>query len=177
MLHQRASTQAASRTVNPGGQDSYQDCLDAGYRYLSYRARSEAEIRSYLKRKGFHHSSIEKVLLKLIEQKLADDVAFARLWAENRQRFRPRSRAMLKRELTQKGIAATVIAEVTSELDEEGSAYRAARQKAKSLAGADYPDFRRKLFSFLRRRGFNYEICQHTTGQLWQEGEDNSQSA
>lgn len=148
---------------------SHQSCLDAASRYLSYRPRSEFEIKTNLKRKGFDASSIEGAALKLRRQGLLDDLAFAQFWKANRQSFSPRSRAMLRSELRQKGIAPDIIAAVVEEVDEEASACRAAQKKAKGLAEADYETFRRRLGAFLKQRGFNYEVAQHTVNHLWQE--------
>ena len=159
------------------GQRSYEACLNAAFRYLSYRPRSEAEIRNNLRRRKFDGQFIEKVILELGEQGLLDDLAFARFWKENREAFSPRSQIVLKQELSRKGVSAEIIAEVTSKTDEESSAYRAAQRKAKALATSDYACFRQKLFAFLKRRGFSYEVIQHTINQLWQEGEENRQNA
>ena len=148
---------------------SYQSCLDAAFRYLSYRPRSEFEIKMRLRQRGFDDSSIQTVLLKLKEQGLLDDFAFAQFWKENRESFSPRSRMMLQRELRQKGVAPYIIAEVAEGMDEEASAYRAAQRKLKRLASADYDNFRRKLGDFLKRRGFSYEVTRHTVNRLWQE--------
>jgi len=146
-----------------------QPCLDAAFRYLSYRPRSELEIKMRLRKRGFDNSSIESALLKLKEQGLVDDSAFAQFWKENRECFSPRARAILYRELRQKGVASHIIAEAIREIDEEAGAYRAAQKKAEKLTSSDRESFYRKLGSFLRRRGFNYEITQHTVKQLWLE--------
>lgn len=152
-----------------GCEAASQPCLDAAFRYLSYRPRSELEIKMRLRKRGFDNSSIESALLKLKEQGLIDDYAFAQFWKENREVFSPRGRAMLQRELRQKGVASHIIAEAIREIDEEAGAYRAAQKKAEKLASSDREGFYRKLGSFLRRRGFNYEITQHTVKQLWLE--------
>jgi SOS response regulatory protein OraA/RecX len=34
---------------------------------------------------------------------------------------------------------------------------------------ADYQSFRRRLGEYLRRRGFNYEVINHTVERVWQE--------
>ena len=147
-------------------------CIDAAFRYLSYRPRSEFEVKVRLRKRGFDELSIEKVLLNLREQGLVDDAAFARFWRDNRESFSPRSRAMLRRELKLKGIDPCVIAEVAASIDEEVSAYKAAQKIMKKLALTDYESFCRKLGPFLRRRGFNYEVTKHTVNQLWQERQD-----
>lgn len=146
-----------------------QPCLDAAFRYLSYRPRSEFEIKIRLRKRGFDDSSIESTLLKLKAQGLVDDSAFAQFWKESRESFSPRGRVMLHRELRQKGVASHIIAEATEGVDEEAGAYRAGQKKAQRLNIEDRDSFYRKLGSFLRRRGFNYEITRHTVKQLWLE--------
>jgi SOS response regulatory protein OraA/RecX len=78
---------------------------------------------------------------------------------------------MLRQELRRKGINAEIIAEVTEEIEEESSAYRAAKRKVKVSTISDYLAFRHKLFSFLKGRGFDYEVCQRTINRMWQESE------
>ncbi len=122
-----------------------------------------------LRRRGFDEHSIEEAILKLKEQGLVDDLAFAQFWKDNRESFSPRSQAMLQRELRQKGIPPHIIDKVAEEVDDQASAYRSAQKKAAKLTLSDYPSFRHKLSNFLKRRGFNYEVTQHTINQLWQE--------
>jgi regulatory protein len=148
---------------------THQSCMDAAFRCLSYRPRSEFEIRTRLESKGFDEGSVRDVLLKLRKQGLVDDLAFARFWTSNRCSFNPRGRAMLRSELRRKGIAPDIIAEVVQEVDETASAYAAAQKKLSRLTGLDYNAFRRKLGAFLNQRGFTYEVAQHTVTHLWQE--------
>lgn len=149
--------------------DESQRCSHAALRYLSFRPRSEAELRFRLSRRGFDSETIAHVLTKLKEQHLVDDVAFAQFWRNNRQAFSPRSRRLIEQELRSKGVAAETISEVTAGLDDELQAYEAAQRKLRHAKGLAYPDFCRKLGAFLRRRGFNYEIIRHTIDRAWKE--------
>jgi len=149
--------------------DRYQRCLNSAIRYLGYRQRSESEIRQRLQRGGYDGALIDKAIIKLKEQGLVDDVAFARFWSENRETFSPRSRRLTKMELKRKGLSAEVIEEVISEIDEKASAYRAAQSKARRLAMTDYKVFRQRLGGYLGRRGFNYGIIKEITEKVWQE--------
>ncbi|OGO02567.1 MAG: hypothetical protein A2Y72_01695 [Chloroflexi bacterium RBG_13_53_26] len=158
--------------MNAGLDSEYQSCLDAASRYLSYRPRSELEVRTRLKQRGFGSPSIDRVLQELRKNGVLDDLAFAQFWKENRELFNPRSRALLRRELRTKGIAPHIVAQVVEEVDEEISARRAAQKWARRLAGADYASFRNRLTSFLRRRGFSYAVVEHTVSQLWEEVHD-----
>jgi len=151
------------------GSDNYQRGYDAAARYLSYRPRSEAELKERLCRRGFDNDCIEAVVTRLKEQGLVDDLAFAQFWRDNRQSFSPRSQWLTRRELRQKRVAEEVMNQVVATIDDSDSAYRAALSKARSLSGYDYPQFRQRLGSFLRRRGFNYAVINHTVAQMWTE--------
>lgn len=157
-----------SRVEELAAADLVGKCLNAALRLLSYRPRSEAEIRTRLSRR-FYMETIEGVILRLRERQMIDDVAFATFWREQRDSFSPRSRRLLKAELRNKGIDRELIDEVLDGIDDEESAYRAAQKRVHTLAKEDYETFKRKLGAFLRRRGFSYEVVNHTTERLWQE--------
>jgi regulatory protein len=149
--------------------DQLHRSLNSALRYISPRPRSEVEIRTRLSRHGFDTETIQKVLAELKKQGLVDDVAFAQFWRENRENFRPRSRRLMELELKQKGVDAEIIAEATIDVDDDQGAYRAAQKKARSLSGLDYPSFRKRMGSFLKRRGFAYELINRIIDRIWQE--------
>jgi regulatory protein len=143
--------------------------LNLAYRFLSYRPRSEAEMKDRLHRRGFEDSNIEIIINKLKEQNLLDDTAFAQFWKENRDTFRPRSQRLTRLELKKKGVADEIIKEVTDDSDDMQSAYQAALHKAQHLPNQDYEVFRRRLGEYLKRRGFGYTVISQTVKRLWQE--------
>ncbi len=149
--------------------DRYHRCLQAAADYLSYRPRSEFELRGRLHQRGFDDDSVAAVLVKLKEQGLIDDTAFAQFWKDNRESFSPRSQWLTKRELRQKGVADNIIDQIADTIDDEDSAYRAALSKARSLPLADYQSFYRRLSDYLKRRGFGYGVIKHTVERLWPE--------
>jgi len=143
--------------------------LASALKYLSPRPRSEAEMRARLRRHGYDMEIIQQVIAKLKEQKLVDDTVFAQFWRESRESFKPRSRRFIEAELRQKGVDAETISETTAGFDDEMGAYKAAQKKAISLSGLDYPVFRKRLGTFLRQRGFSYELVNQTIERIWQE--------
>jgi regulatory protein len=151
--------------------NSLQDCLNAAYHYLSYRPRSEGEIRQWLHRSGFANELAEKIIIKLREQNLSDDSAFARFWKENRLSFKPKSKRLIKKELRDKKVAAEIIEQVTEDIDDEAIAYKLGSSRMSVLAHLDYPDFYRRLSSYLAYRGFGYEVIKHTAALVWRERE------
>lgn len=151
------------------GVDLFQRCLNAALHYLDYRPRSEAELRERLKRRGFNGDNVEVTLAKLREQGLVNDLAFAEFWKDNRQSFSPRSQWLTRLELRQKGVAEDIIGQVVAGVDDEDSAYRAAMSRARHLPLSDYNAFRHRLGEYLKRRGFDYRVINHTVQKVWQE--------
>ena len=149
--------------------DHFHRCLNAAIHYLSYRPRSEFELRERLHQRGFDGNSVEAVLTKLNGQGLVDDMAFAQFWKDNRESFSPRSQWLTKLELRRKGVAGDIIDQVVDVIDDEDSAYRAAQGKARNLPLSDYQLFQRRLSEYLKRRGFSYRVISHTVERLWQD--------
>ena len=89
--------------------DEFETALNRAMHFLSFRARSQQEMQTYLLKKGFEPALIDRVITRLKEEKLVDDLDFAQNWLDSRQRFRPRSKSLMKLELRQKGVAETEI--------------------------------------------------------------------
>lgn len=149
--------------------DSIQSAHDRTLKYLAYRPRSSAEVSRYLRGKGVDEGVSEQVLLRLRASELVDDTAFARYWVEDRERFRPRGRRLLRQELRRKGISNHLIDEVLSDVEEGRSAYEAALQRVSRWASLDDETFGEKMYSFLRRRGFEYDVIAGTVSRLLRE--------
>ena len=137
--------------------------------YLSYRARSEEEIRKNLRKHEVPEAIIEETLEKLRHSRLADDGQFAQMWVENRSTFRPRSKRALTIELKQKGLEEPAIRSALEAVDDEAMAYEAAVKRVRRLEGLEWPDFRKKLSEFLARRGFSYSVIAPVVTKVWNE--------
>ncbi|MBI2846829.1 MAG: RecX family transcriptional regulator [Chloroflexi bacterium] len=151
--------------------DLVKSALDAALKYISFRPRSEEEVRRRLHRRKIEEAVVEEAILILKEQGVLDDVSFARFWRENRESFNPRGSRLLEKELRLKGIDPGTAKEATMGLDDEEGAYRAGLKKMKSLSHLDYKSFRNKLGAFLTRRGFAYSVVNKGIERLWQEVE------
>jgi regulatory protein len=149
--------------------DSFQKAYARALRFLSYRPRSEDEVRRYLQGKKVSLAIEAEVVERLTAAGLLDDQAFASYWVENRESFNPRGRYALRYELRQKGLSEETIALAIEDIDEEDSAYRALISRARRMPPLDRGAFRKKLGSFLRRRGFSYEAIGAALERTWQE--------
>ncbi len=137
--------------------------------FISYRPRSEAEVRKNLKKHDTPEEVITEVLARLRQNGLVDDAQFAQTWVENRSTFRPRGRRALIMELRQKGIGDEAIDEVLRDLDEDNLAYQAALKQSRKYKGLEWMAFRQKMGAFLARRGFNYGVAKPVIEQVWSE--------
>ena len=138
--------------------------------FIGYRPRSSAEVQRNLINRGISESLAQETVSRLQSSGLVNDDAFARAWVENRNTFRPRSRAALQMELRRKGLSDETVQSVLAEqVDEQALAFEAARKYARRLAGLEWPDFRQKLGGFLARRGFAYTTLAPVVSEVWKE--------
>lgn len=137
--------------------------------FLSYRARSESEIRQNLRKHEYPEEVIEQTLERLRQAGLANDGQFARAWVENRSVFRPRSRRMMALELKQKGLNEEAVTSALEDVNDEALAYEAAQKRAPRLKALEWTEFRKKLSEFLARRGFPYSVIAPVVTRIWNE--------
>ncbi|MCD6290143.1 MAG: RecX family transcriptional regulator [Anaerolineae bacterium] len=144
---------------------------DRVLRFLSYRPRSEAEVRRFLQRHRVDERVADSVIDRLYRAGYLDDTAFARFWVENRQQFNPRGIYALRQELRLKGVASDVIEAVLNDsaIDEEAVAYRILSAKVRRWGALERSAFWRRGRGYLARRGFSYEVIEAVLSRLWQQ--------
>ena len=136
---------------------------DAALKFLSYRMRSEKEVRDKLKKKEFAQSLIDEVIKDLKRVNLIDDNEFASAFVRDRISNNPRGKILLKQELWKKGIKKEIIEKALKEYfkdkDEELTLAKELLQKRKKrYESLDENVAKRRIMSFLLRRGFSYDI-------------------
>ena len=150
--------------------DIFEKYYALSLRYLSYRPRSEKEIRDYLMRKKSSPEIIEHVISKLNDHKFLDDGEFARMWIESRNRSKPRSQRLLRLELKRKGIADEILEsgirnqELRGETDLE-LAKKIVSKKISKLRNMDKQDIYKKLGGMLARRGFSWDTIKQAVDE------------
>lgn len=152
-------------------ESAYNKAKNAALRLLSYRSRSEREVRRRLQGR-FTGEVIDSTVSDLRTQGLLDDAAFAREWREHREKSRPKGPAVIRQELQRLGVDREVIREALSDFDSAANAYKAGSKYAAKLPIDETSVFRRKLGAFLHRRGFEGDVIGQTVVQLWRELSD-----
>ena len=146
--------------------DEVEQAHERALNFLSYRPRSEAEVRRNLRKKNVMEEAIEAVIERLTRAGMLDDREFSRYWVDNRLQFNPRGARALVHELRQKGVPDSIITDTLIGFDEESSARKAAENGARRLVHLEPSDFRRRLSAYLARRGFSYVVIAPVVGEM-----------
>lgn len=151
--------------------DQVERLYERAITFLSFRPRSEKEVRDNLlqklwrsdkgedEKKNFE-SSVSEVLEKLKKLKFIDDLEFAKWWVEQRTKFKKISPRIIKSELFKKGINKEVVETVFNsvEIDPVSLAFDAAKKKFSSYQKFEPKIFREKMSRFLSSKGFDWEV-------------------
>lgn len=163
--------------MNTSEERNFEKYYNYSLRFLSYRPRSEKEIRDRLKIKNGERidSIIDSVIHKLKEQNFLNDEEFAKWWIEQRTTFRPKGLRVIKMELKQKGISNEVIDFVISNSkfpisNESERARKLIEKKMEQLKDLPRQEVYRKVGSFLARRGFDIDTINSVIDEFYKKG-------
>jgi regulatory protein len=139
-------------------QDELYKAYRAAINFLTYRQRSQKETERHLKHKGFSPDKIDQTIERLRGEKYLNDFDFSRIWLKSRMRRNPLSKSALKFGLKQKGVDEKIINEVLMDVDDKELARLCAEKKLRRLGNPTPKDFKKKILSYLKGRGFSFEI-------------------
>lgn len=132
-------------------------------RFLSYRPRSEKEIKDYLKKKKIDENIQAQIIEKLKSYNFINDEDFVKFWIEQRTKFKHKPIRVIEFELKQKGIKKEIIDEVLSKFDQAKimdleNAKKLASKKLDFYRGLPPQKRQEKVMNYLLRKGFSYVI-------------------
>lgn len=130
----------------------YEKLVNAALRFISYRPRSEKELRDFLVKKLTRWKVsggilVSKVVARMGELGYVDDEAFASWWVVQRTDFNAKGDRLIEMELHTKGLAKEAVRKALAGRDSLAAARRALGKKSFKEPG--------KLYAFLARRGFD----------------------
>lgn len=145
--------------------EQIQKLIDASFALLSYRPRSEHEIREYAKRKKYPEEAVSSAIERLKDLGYLNDLEFARWWVGSRSGRKAKGNLAIMSELFRKGIAREVILKAVEESrtepgsDEKDIARRVLEKKYPDTKSMDKRKRFAYLYAFLLRRGFTPETA------------------
>lgn len=154
--------------------DLFEKYLGKSLHYLSYRPRSEKELREYLAKKQAEPQVIERIIDQLKQMKFLNDLEFAKGWVRSRAKYKPRSLRTIRMELKQKGIANELIEEVLmnqeSGVSDKTLAKVLLEKKKKWYENMDKDERLQKAGGFLARKGFNFDVIRGAIDEVFGKG-------
>ncbi len=145
---------------------SFSEAKGAAIRYISLKIRCSYEIMNKLREMGYRADIINKVSEELNKMGYINDTLFIQKFLHDRNKLNPQSKKALRYELLKKGLKAETIDEVMSEWEpnEADIAYYLVSRK---YGGQTVDDAKkRKIYAYLMRRGYSYEIIAETIARI-----------
>ena len=138
-------------------QSRYRLAVRRALEFLARRRRTRSELQKQLL-KAFSEAEANGALARIDELGYVDDESWAKDYVTT-IRARGRGRSLLARELSQHGIDDEAQESALAEHDDRGEALAIARKRVRSLQRLA-PEVRdRRLYAFLRRRGFSNDTA------------------
>lgn len=136
---------------------------------LAPRAKSRAELSAHLQKRGVEVDIADAVLNELELQGLLNDLEFANIWSESRQRQKKLSKRVIAGELRTKGVAQDIINEVIEKINDDleyQTAYTLAEKKFRSIKHLEPEKIYSRIAGTLSRKGFSTGLTSEIIREL-----------
>ena len=156
--------------------------MDLAVKYLSFRQRSQKEVKDYLITKiskiediKFSQAKesplIANILLKLKKYQYISDLEFAKWWLVSRTKSNPKGLRMIRLELKRKGISDEIIDHVMAgSLNEVDLARKVLAKKLKNWQKLPKLELKKKVYRLLASRGFTFDTIIEVFANLEKKG-------
>ncbi|MEG0627941.1 MAG: recombination regulator RecX [Enterococcus sp.] len=146
---------------------------DMGYQmalnYLSYQLRTEKEIRTYLKDNEIESDDRNKIVVRLKEVKLVDDLVYGESYIRTQMRLGDKGPRVLQQKLKQKGLKENDIQQALYlyEADEQFQvAFHTAKKSLKKFHHHSQREVRQKVQQLLMTKGFSSDTSKNVLAEL-----------
>lgn len=131
--------------------------------YISYRLRSEKEVRQHLKEKEATPDTIEKTIQKLKEQKYLDDQIYGDSFVRTAATISQKGPGVLKQEMKLKGLKDEVINQALTQYSNDQlieNALKLAEKTWKKHRNTSQREAKNKVQQMLFQKGYTQEVIQ-----------------
>ncbi|QTU82797.1 RecX family transcriptional regulator [Carnobacteriaceae bacterium zg-C25] len=159
--------------------DHFQRLYSAGVNYISYRMRSEKEVRDKLAKLldvsedetviNTQQKMIELAIKQLKSDGYINDTLYAQAFVEESLNVSGKGEFHIRRKLKEKGIAQEIVAQVLNEIDDDtqnDTALQVATAFIKRQDVISSNALRQKLSNHLMQRGFSIQTVQTILNQM-----------
>ena len=132
------------------------DCREQALKLISFKDRTEKELRRRLEEKEYNEGEIEETIEFLKNYGYVDDARYARRFAADSVKLKSHGPGRIKTELLRKGIDRDTIEIVLEEMETDPrEELEAAMERRFSSADLGNPKERSRVFGYFARRGYS----------------------
>jgi regulatory protein len=151
--------------------DNFEKFYKASIRFLSFRPRSEKELRNYLTKKKCDDLTAKRIIESLTRDKFLNDEEFTKWWVEQRTILKPKASRVIKFELKQKGISKELIENFFEENEDANTdSAKALKLAEKKMERYGKIEDKRKVYEklgrFLASKGFDWDTIKEVIDQV-----------
>ncbi|MGX1983674.1 regulatory protein [Thermolongibacillus altinsuensis] len=154
----------------------YEDLIKQAYqmslRFLSYRMRSEKEVRDFLHKKNVPHDVIEKVLHTLRQNRYVDDQQFAIAYVQTQKKTTWKGPQLIYKELLEKGVEQEIIEEaitqylISEQIEKAKKWIEKVRKQSKKRSEKEQ---KMHVVQTLKMKGFTQEVIDEVSKEIQQD--------
>lgn len=150
-------------------EEQEKQALVTALRLLTATPKSRQKLQEKLEGRGYSKNVLQNTLDHLEKQGLLNDRAYGQSVVQSYRNYRLAGRKKIIFELKRKGLQPSLIHELLgnySAEEEREKAHELAKAKFEKLKKLEPVKRRKKLYDFLIRRGFDFNISRDTVEQL-----------
>ncbi len=147
----------------------FQKAFNHSLKLLAIQKRTVRQLYHKLAEKGFEPQIIQSVLQNLCEKNFLNDEEFARVYLADRLQRSPSGKLKIEKDLKRKGLNRDIIQKTLAGLDaayEFQTALKLAQNKAEFCRDLDSLRRKKKVYDFLVRKGFRFDVCSDVIKQI-----------
>jgi regulatory protein len=136
-----------------------EDAYELALRALSYKERTESELRGWLAERGAEEAEIDEVLALLTEAGAVDDASFARRYAEDKRELAGWGPDRIRTALEGRGVAAEHVDAALATDDQDRQLERAVELLSDRGMSCSSERERERALGLLVRRGYALQLA------------------
>ncbi len=142
-------------------ENEYDRAKEKAFFLLTYRDHSVYELKVKLRKRDFDEKVIDKTVEYLLENRYLDDKKFSEIYLNELLNTKRSGMMIIRKKLFQKGLSRELINNLLNDLDDEifhNNCLFYLQKKKKLLEKNHDENIKNKLYNYLSRKGFRYEI-------------------
>ncbi|MBM7572462.1 recombination regulator RecX [Aquibacillus albus] len=158
--------------------DSIHRIYTQAIHFLSYRMRSQKELREYLLKKEMDEEDINQIIDRLVKEGLLNDKEFAFAFVRTRINTTSKGPLLIKKELFEKGVSAGIIDEALRVFTYEKQWEKVSKLVSKKQNNSSKKSFNQRiqtLYQNLLQKGFTQDVISDVLSEIKEDKDEDTE--